>query len=475
MIDNTLNPSQSSDLWQLKVELATGKIQVETLLPIGKPLAARVTAVRPEGAPPPPQGSSPAEKNPLSATQTRPTNPQNQAGSGLVYRPTHSPQQGGTAQPNTQATPKQAADIQSNPIQNRPPQTSASQPAPSARPAAPAPTIQPNTTQPAASQAQSGAQLYRINLNVEGKSLEIISRVPLEVGSQVKVTYGSEQRLTLILPHPRQQALQTALRQHLPNQQPPAALTNLLTAVAQNPQPLQSTALIGIVQALFGKLPSPINITPDKLLGQIRDSGLFMENKIAQNQTQTLGATDQKALLLKLAQHLPPPPGGTPNDLNGKLSQAVQQAISRVVVNQLQSLSVSADRDGNVDPARHYVLDLPVYTNGRTENIQLRIQSEHKESKEKHDSQQESWRVQLQFELQELGSLGAEITLQNEQLGVTWFSSREARSVLDTNLQRFEKQLAQADLNLTSLGVREQPLPQPPSPAVSTSLIDITT
>ncbi len=304
----------------------------------------------------------------------------------------------------------------------------------------------------------AAAGQFRTTLELQGRPVDVLTPRPLTVGSEVRVRQDSNGQVTVEIPRPRTEALEQALRRHLPQQQPPTQLLNLL-ADPQNAAQLSKAQplLQSLVQMLLGRsLADPRHTDADGLRQQLLNSGSQLEHRLARGDTQSL-QHDHKALLMKLDQQLAgSQPRPLPQPLGQQITQMTQQAISRVLYNQVSSL-LQQPQDSGAEQIRHLAMDVPVLWQGRNENLQLRIsaQPNHQQPDDEQD-QQQRWQVQLRFQMEAMPPMGADLTLDGQSISVLWFGDRATRQLLEPNLSQLQQLLEDAGLEVTTLAVREQ-------------------
>ncbi len=362
-----------------------------------------------------------------------------------------------------------------------------SRPNPAAPPAPPSPTIHHNSyANPVAAAAniqapaaQAGGDNHTIRITLQGHKIELVSPRPLPPGSQLQLIQDSKGQLWAELPSAKTQAIEQALREHLPQQLSPAPLLNLLSSSQASGQLRQAQPLLlNLINLLTGRsLTNPHKTEAETVKQQVQNSGSLLENKLARGETQNLGQ-DHKALLLRLAQqlHQPSNQAELPKALSQQISQLTQQALSRVLVNQITSGLSGQTQETGIETNRTLALDIPVAWQHKTENLQLKIQREDNNTDEETDEMQYRWRVRLNFEIDGRRQLEAELSLESERVSVIWSGDRSIRDQVERQLNKLQQRLELIGLEVQTLGVRERlpdsgPALKPPR----SQLIDITT
>lgn len=298
-----------------------------------------------------------------------------------------------------------------------------------------------------------------------------------------------------------------ALRSALPRQDGlPPLLANLAQLAqttggrAQLPLPAPS-AQAG--EQVFNHLPGVETVTTPRGLRQaLLDSGLFLENRLAQalsnGQPPNLDA-DLKAGLIRLLTTLtgarpseqpatsasaatadrpvptPPPLRGAPvtpqarsePNLAAHLSSAqntntlahqVESGLARIQLGQLASVPSTPD-------ARPlWMLELPV-RNGSDTNV-FHLQIDQEGSRGGRDAPTPMWSVTLAFDLAALGPVRARVTVVDKQVSVgIWTEHESTAQLFDRHLQTLGTRLQESGLRVGHLtcqtGAPQQPEPDP--------------
>ncbi len=355
-----------------------------------------------------------------------------------------------------------------------PPSASAGQNPPTAAAASqPATATQSTATATSGNQGTPPTTGFRITLDLQGRQVEVLAQRPVSVGTEVRVRQDGSGQVTVEVPAAKTQAVENALRQHLPLQQPPTQLLNLLGDPQNANQLARAQPLLqSLVQILLGRsIAAPQQTSADGVRQQLLNSGTLLENRLARGDSTALNQ-DHKALLIRLEQRLASAdPKAMPQPLGQRITQMTQQAISRVLFNQVSSLTQQSQE--GAEATRQLVMDIPVLWQGRNENIQLRINGE--ESSHQGDTANESkrWQVTLQFDMEDLPAMGARLTLEGESVSVVWFGDQQIRRLLEPNLKQLQTLLENIGLEVSTLAVREQAPPQSNIRPPRQQLIDI--
>jgi len=257
------------------------------------------------------------------------------------------------------------------------------------------------------------------------------------------------------------------------------------TAGMDTPLPIPvATAL----RQIAARLPALEQLfTAAGLRQAIRDSGLFLEARLAQavqqGEAPTLG-NDLKAGLLVLVSQLraesatspatTAPTSAAPSSVTtglpvdaplASLARQADAALARIEHNQLASLT-----PGN-EPGPALIVELPVRSEPQHSVLQLRIEQD--QTPRTTTSALAPWTVWLQFDLPALGPVQARVTLSGDQIGATLWAERDATAALfQQHLASLDAALRHAGLTPTSLSSQTgTPPPRAPRAPV-TSLLD---
>ncbi|MEH6810905.1 MAG: flagellar hook-length control protein FliK [Motiliproteus sp.] len=448
----------------------------EILARPGERVTALVLKVTQETNPQASTRSTTTNQTPLATADRQLATPQNLTAS--TAKPTTTLQTSSPAVPtNTAPATPQPLSRGASAYQSAAPTPSQPLSAPPTTASSPAQTTTPLQNSAHASQtaASTATPQFRISLDLQGRAIDVLAPRPIPVGTEVQVQQDQAGRVTVNVPSNQTQAIENLLRQHLPQQQPPTQLLNLLSEPQSMVQLAKADPLLqGIIQLLLGKaLASPQKTDAASVQQQLQNSGTLLENRLARGDTQAL-QTDQKALLLKLEQNL----AGTnakniSQPLGQQVTQMTQQAISRVLFNQVSSL-VQQPQDQGSEQLRHLALDIPVLWQGRNENIQMRISAE--EGANTDDTEYiRRWQVQLRFEMEDMPPMAADLILEGEGISVLWFGDNQTRKLIEPNLSELQQLLEGIGLEVNTLAVREKEPPKMDIQAPRKQLIDVRT
>jgi hypothetical protein len=233
----------------------------------------------------------------------------------------------------------------------------------------------------------------------------------------------------------------------------------------------------------------------------IRDTGLFLESKLAQltrGGSAELG-TDFKAALLRLqallnatprpttapagaappphaaaTSHPVPPLSGLPLQAQAasaptlarvalasialnELQQQTEGSLARLQLNQLASVPDSAETQPN------WLLELPLRHQAQVDLFHLRIGREAAAHTENAETGQ-PWVVNLAFDLPGLGPVQARVAVLGEQVSTTfWAEQASTTQAFHNHLETLRQNLQQAGLGVGDLVCRTGQAPQPPT------------
>lgn len=331
----------------------------------------------------------------------------------------------------------------------------------------------PQTTTTSAS-GQTGFNLQL--LLSDGRSLTLRSESPLPPNTTIKLTQVSPQQFTAVPESStanktatanEQAIIQDALRNALPLQQPVGdALSQLQATTQQNASANLSSVVRSMLQ-LFGLRPGNAE-APRTVQSNVQLGGLQTESNIALSGK--VEKRDMKAVLQQLQQHA----AELPAEQRGRLEQLIQSIQSRITSNQLSSLQQWKEQpDGSFE--RVMQLDIPVMQRNNVDNIELRISQE--ASRNEEGTLTTQWRVRLHFELEEKGSVDAELKLNaDDEVQIQfWCSHKRTHQQIQQKLEDFGGQLRQRGFNEAELSSYHGKAPHRQKESIDKRLVDIHT
>lgn len=238
--------------------------------------------------------------------------------------------------------------------------------------------------------------------------------------------------------------------------------TGVATPAAASAPPALPPAVVSVLRQLLAQFPTPASLgTASGLRQAITDSGLFLENHLAQAAQQ--GATpavqnDLKATLTQLVATLrafqPPaapatsaePAPATPATASplGILLQQADAALARIEQHQLVALSQSST--GQPAPL---IVEVPVRTEPQPQPLQLTIEEE---TNGNAADAPRRWNVWLRFDFEALGHVEARVSLAGESVTVSlWAEQPAATTLFNAHLAELDQILKQAGLAPTVL------------------------
>mgnify|MGYP000557152721 CR=1 FL=1 len=233
-------------------------------------------------------------------------------------------------------------------------------------------------------------------------------------------------------------------------------------ALASTPLPPQ---VLSALRQLLAQFPTPANLgTASGLRRAIADSGLFLENHLAQAAQQGTPPPvqhDLKATLTQLVAtlraHQPPaPPAGnapatsapaTPTTSTplGALLQQADAALARIEQHQLVALSQTS-----TSQPPPLIVEVPVRAEPQPEVMKFIIEEEPGTAQ---GSTAKQWNVWLRFDFEALGHVEARVALMGESVSVSLWAEQPATTTL------FNDHLAELDQTLQQAGLAPTLLP----------------
>ena len=361
-------------------------------------------------------------------------------------------------------------------------------------------------------QVVTGTVNNQVTLRIGQTTIEAQTQTALAPGQTltVQVMRLGNQPILKVLPQAPpalNDPLAAALRTALPKQTGLAPLLANLGLLARSAgagsTPLPATVSQAAAQIYRDLSDSHQAATARGLQQAVRDTGLFLESKLAQlsrGGSAELG-TDFKAALLRLQTLLsetprptPPPAAsaGTPTGqstatahpappLRGQpvqaqaagdptlaratlvgaaldeLQQQTEGSLARLQLNQLASLPDSAE------PQPSWLLELPLRHQAQVDLFHLRIGREGAGQADNAETGR-PWVVNLAFDLPGLGPVQARVAVLGEQVSTTfWAEQSSTTQAFDSHLETLRQNLQQAGLGIGELVCRTGQAPQPPA------------
>ena len=314
-----------------------------------------------------------------------------------------------------------------------------------------------------------------VTATINGRTLPLTLNQPLPFDGKVLLVRTSNDQVqiqSLTSPIQNQNLerhISNALRYVLPAQQPVAeSLTKLLqlnNSVGAEKSPINS--ILSSLINLFGVKTGSSSEGQTGVQQNLLNGGLFTERNLADPRSQIPTGEMKKQLsqLLQQAEKLPELP-------RQQLQELVKGLLSRVTSNQLESIqNTRISSDGGIE--RFFALDLPIRNGDQLDNVELKI-SEHRRQLSENDWQQ-LWRVRLHFDLQEQGSIDAELILEEEHQITAhfWCSQTKTAEELNEKLPDFNRQLYRQGYSITGIHCSEGVAPKALNRVEQ--LIDVTT
>ncbi|QCU90427.1 hypothetical protein [Thiomicrorhabdus sediminis] len=247
-----------------------------------------------------------------------------------------------------------------------------------------------------------------------------------------------------------QQSIQNILRQFLPQQ------SSLNQVVQQlNTLPALPAGINQALQQLLEQLNRPQKINDGKQLqSSILNSGLFMESKLKQGQAKLPG--DIKAQMLQLQKQTLQLNQQQPSAALAKLSDLLNQAISRITVQQIQ------------------LLENPNVTAYEYLNNQDKINQDTIELHKINYASNTLWEVYINLQLPQ-GELNSKLSLNDQDSAINcflWCDNQDVEAHITNKLGALRKQFDDAGLNLNQLQLSPRKL-EPKQRKTQVALIDI--
>ncbi|MCX4028951.1 flagellar hook-length control protein FliK [Endozoicomonas sp. SM1973] len=317
--------------------------------------------------------------------------------------------------------------------------------------------------------------------------------------------YQQSQWLTL------NQSLQQTVAHSLPVHQVLKQLAQTIRHNQQHPNNLPK-----IFSDFVSQLPTIKQLTTPKELSQwLKNSGLFFEQKIANQpavaQQSIKESQDLKGLLLQLVKLLsktsqPLSSPGTarqspwaqlykamPQPLNHQfpwltaavtkpntqleLVQLLKQAVYRLQSNQLISLQPTlATPTADAPVIQQWQLEIPLFIQNQWHSIQLELQKQNDQTNSSSTEEQEIlWQFQLSFDIPPIGPLYARVKLRGNKASASFWAEQQATyQVINQHIEDLQQALTKRGIQVETLTC-QQGTPARQNTFIEQHLIDIKT
>jgi hypothetical protein len=156
-----------------------------------------------------------------------------------------------------------------------------------------------------------------------------------------------------------------------------------------------------------------------------------------------------------------------------QLNRLLQGGLARIQLNQIDAAaSRAATGPDGQPPAPSWSFELPIQTQRGAENLQLRIEQQARHS---DGVRQMQWRVQLDFDLHELGKLAATLVITGPNVSATlWAERQHTHRAVRAEVDHFKTALEGVGVRVTKLQCRLG-LPPPQQHRWQQALVDVRT
>lgn len=270
------------------------------------------------------------------------------------------------------------------------------------------------------------------------------------------------------------------VKQMLPIQQSPEAFINRLIlnlpTLSKNtnlPETLQRLA-----QQILQNLPSKNHLShPQKIKQSIKNSGLFLESKLAhpENKPQLQTQTDFKANILKFLQALKQLPTPTPQSETTELEQETkilkqlqnsgESSVAKLVLDQLNSLPKEDS------PKQVWHLEIPFIDQENSQTLSLQIE---KDKENQGEDGKENWSVNITLNPPNIGKVHCKISCFDQIVNTHfWSGLPKTTDLINSNLGYLKSQLEASGLKTGKMeAFRETPTLNPMVNLPSNNLVD---
>ena len=357
-------------------------------------------------------------------------------------------------------------------------------------------------------------------LQVRNQQIRVETQAPLTQGQRIEaevVQIGANPilklRTPIQTPSSAPQAINTAMKQALPKQMGLAPLLANLRALSrvQSASNLLPPLISEAIKKVISSLPQRGQVTTASGLKEaLRNSGLFLENKLSASKSNEAGtlAKDVKTSLLQLiaqtsastkaagqtpvpqatlitteAKSLATPPlrpakpqpqgkalpttSGMSNLLQilGEVGKQAEGALARLNLLQLTSLP----QQDQSNPL--WFFELPIHDQDKTDIFQLIVEEE---SNEQEDAQNKQWGIMLSFDLENLGPMYVKLNYFNEQISATvWAENSKTAAFVNRELSELSKRFEQAEVEIGKLHCQQGTPSETEITSVNQTVLDI--
>jgi hypothetical protein len=272
-------------------------------------------------------------------------------------------------------------------------------------------------------------------------------------------------------------SLDSILRLSLPRQQNFSQVLNRLSQNAAQTTPASSAGARQIAQ-LVQSLLQMFSVTPGAadasaaIRRTLEKGGFFTEARLARGRDPSRPAATGPDLKARLAQ-LRQLSDALPPQAREQLQTLLDDLLARITTRQLSSAAQGRDLPEGASE-RHLAMDVPVQAGERLENVDVRLKR-YRGGRTACPGEN-LWLIRLQFELQALGSLEAELRLRDDaSLSARFWASEPATArLIDARLPDFAASLNRQGIRVDNLNCRHGAAPAGGS-GIRQPLIDLKT
>jgi len=283
----------------------------------------------------------------------------------------------------------------------------------------------------------------QVQLTIGSQTLLATTKTPIQESGpvQVKVSQVTPELKLTIVDKPVQatnssnisQTVQSAYRQFVPLQSPITQVFQQISLLQSLPPSLQTS-----VQELINSVTkNQQDVNGQWLKQKLMDSGLFLEAKLSKSQSATSPSfkQDVKAQILQLQQQVSTIQQQSNNASIGKLSTLLDQALSRITVQQVQLFE-----NPNITP-----LELPFERHKSTHNDSVEI-------RKSEQNEEEKWEAYIDLNLPQ-GMLSVKLNLNSDNLldCFVWTETDDLKENVEQNMDLLKQSLQIEDVTLNTI------------------------
>ena len=299
---------------------------------------------------------------------------------------------------------------------------------------------------------------YPATENMKASALTIQQLKPNQVIKLEVVKTGIQPEFKILNDKPgsgqviSEQKILETIKQVLPIQQPVSELVDQIIKtlpLIKNNENVPD-ALKRLAREILENIPQVKDVNdPKQLKKTIRNSGLFLETKLAASveKSNLMIQTDFKAQLLKLkyalkqALNVKKQQKLQASDLNliKEMQQKTETSLAKIILNQLTSLPKDEG------PKQVWIIDIPFINKESADSVRIEIDQEKQGS---NDEKQENWSVNITVTPPDLATIHCKISCFDKTINTRfWSDTQDVVTKISQHLDYLKQQFEKAGIN----------------------------